>query len=174
LDNIFLESHKNEVVLDDEDPKIFDTFAHWLLNGTMDGDLTFREVYDDEEHLVAVFIFGDKRGIPALRNSAIAALAEYQEGSGATSDLICEVYRALPTTSPLRDYLVHDYLASGGDLTQHTFDSIPKEFLWKVLEEREKRDGDDTRDETHPIKRICQFHDHDSEEQKETCKFNRK
>ncbi len=79
----FKEATDKSIELDDEDPAIFQAFVSWLYTGRLYEDKqepvdpdsedseTRTSVNLTEIQLTETWIFGEKRGIPALQNKAI-------------------------------------------------------------------------------------------------------
>ncbi|KAG9513494.1 hypothetical protein KCV07_g8722, partial [Aureobasidium melanogenum] len=76
LNNGFSETTTQRIVLDDDDPDIFRTYAVWLFQEELRRDC-LDEVSQLQRHLFRLYIFADKRGIGELANDVVTMLASY-------------------------------------------------------------------------------------------------
>ncbi|KAH0033832.1 hypothetical protein KCU78_g2381, partial [Aureobasidium melanogenum] len=76
LNNGFSETTTQRIVLDDDDPDIFRTYAVWLFQEELKRDC-LDEVCKVQRHLFHLYIFADKRGIVKLANDVVTMMASY-------------------------------------------------------------------------------------------------
>ncbi|THY70307.1 hypothetical protein D6C93_10538, partial [Aureobasidium pullulans] len=76
LNNGFAETTSQKIALDDEDPNIFHIFASWLYHPI----IVLPSEDQEEEHLLKLYLFADKRGIVNLANDTITMLASFWAG----------------------------------------------------------------------------------------------
>ncbi|KAG9958487.1 hypothetical protein KCU61_g8279, partial [Aureobasidium melanogenum] len=76
LNNGFSETTTQRIVLDDDDPVIFRTYAIWLFQEELERDC-LDEVAKVQRHLFHLYIFADKRGIAKLANDVVTMMASY-------------------------------------------------------------------------------------------------
>ena len=101
----FREAEEGLVVLPDDDPSTFKIFNTWLYSRRIRGQLqNGKEVPCEAIELVKLFIFGDMRGIPALRNDVIDAFVK--ERSTVHLEVIPYLYANTQPSSPLRRLFV--------------------------------------------------------------------
>ncbi|THY66746.1 hypothetical protein D6C95_10507 [Aureobasidium pullulans] len=73
LNNGFAETTSQKITLDDEDPAVFRTFASWLYHPIIVLPPEGTDI--QEEHLLKLYLFADKRGVVNLANDTITMLA---------------------------------------------------------------------------------------------------
>ncbi|THW73878.1 hypothetical protein D6D17_10632, partial [Aureobasidium pullulans] len=73
LNNGFAETTSQKITLDDEDSAVFRTFASWLYHPII--VLPSEGTDIQEEYLLKLYLFADKRGIVNLANDTITMLA---------------------------------------------------------------------------------------------------
>ncbi|KAI4222449.1 MAG: hypothetical protein L6R36_006133 [Xanthoria steineri] len=103
------------IVPENEDPKVFRRFMHWLYYGTvLDSDETIRTISPQE--LAHCYFLADRRDIPALQNYLMDLLLHQADTlSYFLSSMQPLVWANTPENSPLRKLLV-DLMAFAADV----------------------------------------------------------
>jgi len=126
LNGDFKEAIDKSIELDDEDPFIFQAFVSWLYTERLYEDK--KEPIDpksedrekrttvnlSQRQLMQIWLFGEKRGIPALQNKAINLYHQnFSESRLLDVYLLNTVYEQTLEDSKLRKYLAALYAFSG-------------------------------------------------------------
>ncbi|KAK3630328.1 hypothetical protein LTR56_017504 [Elasticomyces elasticus] len=197
----FAEGSSKKVHLPEERVADFGLFLDWLYTGK----LTFPEQGDYakycdyiegamsgvREHdgwrfreILNLYIFADRRGVPALRNDIIDRIAAWREHGwshmSSYLDLVNVAYDNLPAQSKLLKYLVDEAaFCWDHDLSSiDQLDEYPKAFVADAMRDllryglhQKSRVGDkkewfvpDWRDD------ICRLHEHTDDSERATCK----
>ncbi|KAF2493992.1 hypothetical protein BU16DRAFT_562946 [Lophium mytilinum] len=110
LDGNFKEGVTQVVELKEDDPKVFEAFRSWMYTRRLLDQVPSFDVLKSAAHdrfLCNVFIFGDMRGIPGLKNEAIDQLhRSTAETWMVPSNDIKYIYTHTPVPSSLRDFVV--------------------------------------------------------------------
>ena len=109
----------------DEDPQIFQHFVHWLYydkfpGESLDDDAGLVKQWQGQNifdgrlsvNLMRLYVFGEKRIIPHLKEICMAGIFGYFTRSGImiSSPLVRFVFSNLPSTSPLLRFVIdHGY-----------------------------------------------------------------
>ena len=108
----FREASENSVTLAEESEATFVLFLAWLYTQTL---ISVRDGKDSPcsiKELIRLHVFGDKLGIPNLKNLAMDTLIEHLIGGNSTEivqkmfSYTAEIYENSPENSPLRRLLV--------------------------------------------------------------------
>lgn len=161
----FLEAHEQAIILDDEDVGVFKTYLVWLYHKILTTkDMTdySADIVEQQTHLVRVYAFADKRGVPLLGNCAItlAAVSFYDEGETDASTII-EAYRILRPESPLCVAIARcELLANSSNVTElyeGTIDAMPRAFICQIV--RDAAEHIAVQETDWPSDHICDYHD---------------
>ena len=166
----FKEASSDTVLLPDDDPEIFDIVHIWLTIDCLTQSVNGEDVDCTSRQLIDVFIFGDKYGMPELRNMAINCLIEWvAEKQGLTAHF-AHAYEHTTKNSPLRRLLVDVFAflpESWAETARAQYDLLLEcpEFVTDVA--IKLGDGFSRRvfhqvsmAETFFIKDACEYHDH--------------
>jgi len=162
----FREAREKTITLDDEDVEVFKTYLVWLYRQR----LTMNDIRDhstiaaeSQKHIVRVYAFADKRGIPLLGDCSITLLAVSLISSEEVEpDTVCEAYRLLSSDSALCRALVRCELKVCSETLQEmdeeVMDKYPKAYLCHLI--REAADHMAYGGLLWPSDNICYYHAH--------------
>ncbi|KAG9567822.1 hypothetical protein KCU71_g3417, partial [Aureobasidium melanogenum] len=163
LNNGFSETTTQRIVLDDDDPDIFRTYAVWLFQeelkrGCLD------KVPQLQRHLFRLYIFADKRGIGELTNDVVTMLASYWNEKAidmsVTQECLplissqCTLYRLT-----LDSLLLESRAAEWDEKKWEQFGRHPQDVMLELFR-KERHFPDSFREPDECIKSICHYHDH--------------
>ncbi|MCJ1246072.1 hypothetical protein MMC30_003276 [Trapelia coarctata] len=132
----FKEAVEGTVVLESDDPRVFEVFTSWLYTRKL--CYTYQDIltHCNSHRLTELYVFGDRYDIPMLRNDAIDALVEnWKVRSDMPFSSFRRVYDATPPNNPLRRLLV-DMVALDSKIASSVVphrDSYPVEMLLDIL-----------------------------------------
>ncbi|KAI9876317.1 MAG: hypothetical protein M1830_006774 [Pleopsidium flavum] len=163
LSGSFKESKKGIVDLEDETEQTFKLFYLWLYSQKLVVEVS-RE-YEAWLRLAELYVFGDKRGVPKLKNRIIDTMVAWNAQLDVVPlPLNFLVYDNTPEFSPLRKLLV-DFVAWGMDvLDAKTFASTQeysKEFLIDLVRAIEKRPSPRLLRNAPFRIDLCSYHEHE-------------
>ena len=117
------------VELPDEDPKIFKEFKFWLYTGQLSKTFCYpqlKRISEDQSafppaakqmwhDLVDLYIFADRRMVPAIHNTIIEAIinAKQTQNNIRLDFLVPQIYGNLSAEAKLRELMVDYAVASG-------------------------------------------------------------
>lgn len=163
LNGGFREADENKIVLDDEDPEVFRTFVAWMYKQRLSNKpLRTASKEDFQSHLVRVYAFADKRGIPCLCDAVITALANHLHDSYLDSSIISLTYELGLEKSRLFRLFVDDEVGRHWE-GHYAYEEYPKEFVAAVLTRSRahmNKQEIHTRP-VHPTHYVCDYHEHD-------------
>ncbi|THY07655.1 hypothetical protein D6D02_07184 [Aureobasidium pullulans] len=102
LNNSFAETTSQNITLDDEDPAIFRTFASWLYHPS----IVLPSEDQEEEHLLKLYLFADKRGIVNLANDTITILASLWTNDRVVKSKTNWIFSEILASSKLYDLIL--------------------------------------------------------------------
>ena len=102
----FKEASSDVVLLPDDDPEIFDIVQVWLNVDWLTQFVNGKHIDCTSRQLIDVFIFGDKYGMPELRNAAINYLIEWVVKKEGLIPHFAHAYKQTTADSSLRRLLV--------------------------------------------------------------------
>jgi hypothetical protein len=128
------------VTLGDEDEEAFLAFFAWLYKGKIVEDTSKFDLASpkDTSLLAKIYVFGDARGIPVLRNAAIDLFITKRAGKHSPIDIISYIYENTPENDNFRKLFV-DLFAYCPHLNPRFFctpneeSKYPHRFLFEVL-----------------------------------------
>ncbi|KAL9092062.1 MAG: hypothetical protein Q9159_001061 [Coniocarpon cinnabarinum] len=138
LEGHFREAREGVVHLEDEDPVLFNRVVRWLMTGTIVDHES--NTLQDLKDSCSLWMFGDRRSMPALQNSAIDAFREvdlrywYWDKS-----IIRYVFENTMPNARLRSFLVENFVNTacgeffdlGPNSSSETGSGLPHEF-WRT------------------------------------------
>lgn len=139
LNGPFLEGRLQKIVLEDEDPAVFRTFATWLYQGRLvSKDLCkrFPESKDFESHIIALLVFADKRHVMELKNDTFSMFVSYLGKVGLACRETVEHLYSMPDTDSmrfLRQLLVDEEIHLRKRIGTREFDEFPSRYLNQIL-----------------------------------------
>lgn len=145
LNGNFKEAEDGVVILDDEDPHLFQVFNEWLYTGEFFFDCQGSDL--DEKNsaqwsaMLDLYIFPEKRVIPKLQNDLVDTMWKFaQEMHHYPSIEVTPAWAQTAKTSPLHTFLVDLYVyhADLQDLFhdyREKFGSFPIDFVMGVAKE---------------------------------------
>ncbi|KAG9843203.1 hypothetical protein KCU98_g7956, partial [Aureobasidium melanogenum] len=168
LNNGFSETTTQRIVLDDDDPDIFRTYAVWLFQEELKRDC-LDEVCKVQRHLFHLYIFADKRGIVKLANDVVTMMASYWDEKAidmsVTQECLplvssqCTLYRLT-----LDSLLLESRSAAWNEKKWEQFGRHPQDVMLELFrKERHFPDSFQKPDEC--IKSICHYHEHNGNRQ---------
>lgn len=122
----------------EEDPAVFKRFQLWLYTGSVIDISAHEEDRPDWRSVISIYIFAERRGIPALQNLVIDTLIDLRykrnEIPGRNID---QIYSGTMANDPLRRLVVRLMTESHIDLKRldwiSCLDSCPAEFFRDVI-----------------------------------------
>ncbi|KAG9520136.1 hypothetical protein KCU93_g7762, partial [Aureobasidium melanogenum] len=166
LNSGFSETITQRIVLDDEDPDIFRTYALWLFQEELKRDC-LDEVSQVERHLFYLYIFADKRGIVKLANDVVTMMASYWDNTAidmsVTREFLplissqCTLYRLT-----LDSLLLESRGSAWSEEKWEQFGRHPQDVMLELF--RKERHFPDSF--CHPdecFKSICHYHEHNGD-----------
>ncbi|KAF2813060.1 uncharacterized protein BDZ99DRAFT_437889 [Mytilinidion resinicola] len=170
LNGSFKEGVTQVVELEEDKPEVFEAFKRWMYNRRLrDQDPTPSWLKSTKYHqfLCEVFVFGDMRGIPGLKNMAIDQLHRATAESWVVpNDAIKYVYDNTPESSALRSFILCIYrstLASVKAFMEHGKDHLTIDFIFDLLNEVDAQGGWKGMSQLSWARMDrCQWHDHSS------------
>ena len=136
-----MEANTQKIVLDDTDAEVFRTFIAWLYQGHLKSSelsKVFTKTDDFEDHVTAMLLFADMRGVPDLLNDATTLLLDYLEKTGLARSLTIHRVYMLPddfSRSMLVWLLFTEEIHFGSRIKSDDIHQLPKAFIVKVLQE---------------------------------------
>ncbi|KAL9051666.1 MAG: hypothetical protein Q9162_005875 [Coniocarpon cinnabarinum] len=138
LEGHFRETREGVVHLEDEDPVLFNRVVRWLMTGTIVDHES--NTLQDLKDSCSLWMFGDRRSMPALQNSAIDAFREvdlrywYWDKS-----IIRYVFENTMPNARLRSFVVENFVNTacgeffdlGPNSSSETGSGLPHEF-WRT------------------------------------------
>lgn len=139
LEGGFKEALEQTIEMPEADVGAFKQFLVWLYSGQFPDPMASSTEEANWDLFVQLYIFAETYGIPALQNDSIDVLCKLWElGDMFPSDIIKKAYKATPSNSPLRKFMVDVGLdfwkISETDLFREDHLSrCPKEWLADLL-----------------------------------------
>ncbi|KAI5209691.1 hypothetical protein AUEXF2481DRAFT_30467 [Aureobasidium subglaciale EXF-2481] len=171
LNNGFAETKEQKVILDDEDPAVFRTYALWLYNSKLETQHSGLQPLDEntaEQYLLHLYIFADKRGITGFANDIITMLITIWAENVMDLSTVIWVCPLISRNSKLYDLILDNMVIClrNESLTRDILDyaNVPKDVLVDLL------DKEFTPDETFEdfteccLACICHYHVHTEQE----------
>ena len=184
----FKEAKEKSVTLKDEHPRIFEFFMHWLYHGRLPNASDCVELFDNwrklnpagesctDNHLIDLYVFCDKHQIHKLKLSLIGELVTFHGVHENTLPHISAVNHAfdhLPEKDPLNRYLVdvHAFYASDSVWDEEMVQRVSPKFLSSVMC---KYAANNHGRNLIKAPDVCDYHDHENEEDKKACSATQK
>ncbi|THX68615.1 hypothetical protein D6D05_09350 [Aureobasidium pullulans] len=140
LNNGFAETTSQKITLDDEDPAVFRTFASWLYHPSI--VLPPEDLDIQEEHLLKLYLFADKRGIVNLANDTITMFASFWADHFVVKYKTIWIFSEILASSGLYDLILDNLFLELKENISETCDllqaDLPRSVLVDLLE-REMR-----------------------------------
>lgn len=138
----FSEVKSNHFKLDDEDPSIFKFLVRWIyflkiepeaVNGAdVDGkEDEFRHLY--ARQMTQLWILGDKRGMPALQDTALESLHRHMVRHGGARSTISLIYNNTLDGAVLRKFIAETYARCQRGESKHFADYDPSIMIPEFL-----------------------------------------
>ncbi|KAG9635137.1 hypothetical protein KCU64_g15137, partial [Aureobasidium melanogenum] len=163
LNNGFSETTTQRIVLDDDDPDIFRTYAVWLFQEELKRDC-LDEVSRVQHHLFHLYIFADKRGIVKLANDVVTMMASYWDEKAidmsVTQECLplvssqCTLYRLT-----LDSLLLESRSAAWNEEKWEQFGRHPQDVMLELFR-KERHFPGSFQEPDECIKSICHYHEH--------------
>ena len=134
----FKEASEGAAYLPTEKPKIFEIVYGWLYSKALTHEKDGRQTSCQFSVLLELYVFGDKYGIPSLRNTVVSDLTcKAMKGKKATAEMVKYVYDNTSAGSKLRMLLVDMEIGSVDIVTfykkhQERYEECP-EFLTDIF-----------------------------------------
>ncbi|THW87138.1 hypothetical protein D6D15_06900 [Aureobasidium pullulans] len=161
LNNGFAETTSQKITLDDEDPAVFRIFASWLYHPII--VLPSEDLHTQEEHLLKLYLFADKRGIVNLANDAITMLAScwvnYRVVKSKTNWIFSEILASSKLYDLILDSMFLELRYNSPDISRLNAADLPKPVLIDLLK-REMRYRRGLSDFDACILSACHYHVH--------------
>ena len=106
LNGPFQEAATGEVVLKDEESRIFEVFNTWLYTGKVTQEVDGVDTACEWYQLTRLYVFADKRGIPRLKNAVVNDIVNKPHKKTGIHSQVDYVYSNTPVKSLLRKLLV--------------------------------------------------------------------
>lgn len=142
LNPVWKEGLAHELHMAEEDPKIFKVYADWVYTKKVNLNLptSLVELEEVYELLVALYVFAERIQDDSFADNVLDVLAAASkiringESVYLDSDQISVIYQQTPPSSPLRKFVLHEYVWFGNS---ERFDDlarllIPCDFLFDV------------------------------------------
>ena len=163
------EGKTQNVDLEDEDPCIVRLMYYWLYSGSIDVDNSV----DSQETLVTLWLFADRRGMPALQNHCLDALHQSLVSSWCFSDnIIRRVFEDTLPQAPIRGWCAHVFFQFGNSDLLHdrrpnegSYNDYPSDFLYRLSWMLFKSRGKPLADHRTILEHLdtCQYHVHEKD-----------
>lgn len=141
LTSPFLEARIQSITLE-ESPEILTTAVYWLYSGTIQHSSSCARPRNVQAHLVEIWLFADRRGMPALQNAALDAMhaSVIDEWDFGDRVIITRLFEDAPRSSGILDWVVELYavfanvkrLDKWEDEEAKAEDRLPGLFLFKL------------------------------------------
>ncbi|THZ60307.1 hypothetical protein D6C85_09808 [Aureobasidium pullulans] len=159
LNNGFAETTSQKITLDDEDPAVFHIFASWLYHPII--VLPFED--QEEEHLLKLYLFADKRGIVNLANDTITMLASFWANcrvvKSKTSWIFSEILASSGFYNLILDNMFLELRRGVSDTNDLLQADLPKSVLVDLLD-REMKYRSDIPSDRACLLSACHYHVH--------------
>lgn len=159
LNNGFAETTSQKITLDDEDSAVFRIFASWLYHPI----IVLPSEDQEEEHLLKLYLFADKRGIVNLANDTITMLASFWANCRVVKPKTNWIFSEILASSKLYDLIPDSmFLELRGNYsdTNHLHQAdLPKSVLVDLLD-REMKYRRGLSDVRACILSACHYHVH--------------
>ncbi|KAL9631441.1 MAG: hypothetical protein Q9164_005892 [Protoblastenia rupestris] len=110
LTGSFREALDGEVLLEDEEPELFQLFNEWIYSGRIPQDLS-SPGGPNYSVLLDLYAFGERRSVPELQNSVIDTMLSADHVHDCPSPAVINLARTnIPSTSKLHNFLVDYYV----------------------------------------------------------------
>ena len=171
----FKEALEGTIALDEDRVDVFKVFNTWLYTGTLCAHEGWTELKNDHNFLTKLYLFSDKRGVPALQNDSIDVIIDgYLRLDLIPCYDICHIWENTVDSSKLRK-LVVDFWVRNADFQsvfhlceKNKHAMFPQDFLFDVLSaisEAKKVLKFQTLETLDPIcKDRCDYHIHGKDE----------
>lgn len=175
----FQEAASQVVTLEEEQPKLFDLVNYWLYSSAIRIPSEAKRPREIQSILVELWLFGDRRGMPALQNHTLDALHQSVIDLWDFGDaiLIGPLFERSPEDAKIRDWLVEAFATFGSakrldkylNNVRNTGERWPSpSFLFKLARRLidVAEDGPRSLDYRSAIERmdVCRFHEHEGDE----------
>ena len=170
------EGNTQRVELENEDPHIVSLMYYWLYSGS----IRVGDGVESQGTLVKLWLFADRRGMPALQNYCLDALHQLVINSRTLDDakIIRPIFESAPPSAGIRNWIANIYprLADISCLTHHRPEdsSYPSDFLYRLAQKLFELNAAGPQFPRSAIINLdtCQYHEH--EEGKSCAVLSRK